>query len=201
MQKIFSTTFLIVFIFSYLSPTIGSAIDPTTSGRILDNFKREQSDILFESSPLDSNDASKILEQEYAMNGLDSLKNRLQSMQSAYQGKKDAVSEVRVSLEKALEVLAESIRVTTESIDTTSIDITNKQIKIQELRSVEISLRARISEHRTIILAYLTNIYSEGNSILDTAGNVDIIKAMILTRSDTDYSLSDITYKTLVTQM
>lgn len=176
MPKIFSTTFLIVFVLSYLSPTIGNAIDPATSGRILDNFKREQADILFESSPLDSSDASKILEQEYAMNGLDSLKNRLQTMQSAYQVKKDAVSEVRVSLEKALEILAESIRFTTESINKTNIDITNKQIKIQQLRAVEISLRARIAQHRAIILAYLTNIYSEGNSILDTLGNVDIIK-------------------------
>ncbi len=30
---------------------------------------------------------------------------------------------------------------------------------------------------------------------------MDLIKSMILTTEDTDYSLSDITYKTLVTQM
>lgn len=62
-------------------------------------------------------------------------------------------------------------------------------------------MRVRIREHRAIILAYLTNIYSEGNSILDAGGNIDLIKSMILTTEDSDFTLSDITYKTLVTQM
>lgn len=68
MNKILSTVFTLLFVISYLSPTIGSAIDTTTSGRILDNFKAQQADILFESSPFEIHDASKILEDEYAMN-------------------------------------------------------------------------------------------------------------------------------------
>lgn len=32
-------------------------------------------------------------------------------------------------------------------------------------------------------------------------GNIDLIKSMILSEEDTDFALSDITYKTLVTQM
>ena len=201
MNKIFSTTFIILFTLSYLSPTIGSAIDTRTSGRILDNFKAQQADILFESAPLEITDASKILEQEYAMNGLDSLRNRLQTIQWAYQAKKDAIGEVRVSLESALAVLEVSIQATTESIATTTVDITLKQQKLQQLQADGISMRVRISEHRAIILAYLTNIYSEGNTILDAGGNIDLIKSMILTTGDSDLVLSDITYKTLVTQM
>lgn len=201
MPKILPTSFLIFFIFSFLSPVIGSAIDPTTSGRILDNFKEKQEEILFESAPLDITDASKILEQEYAMNGLESLKNRLHTLQSAYQIKKDSITESRISLENALTVLADSIIATEKSINETTISITEKQQRIQQLRSSGLLIKARIRERRQIILSYLTNIYSEGNSILDEMGNVDLIKSMILSEQDTDYSLSDITYKTLVTQM
>ncbi len=201
MPKILSTTFLIFFIFSFLSPVIGSAIDPTTSGRILDNFKEKQEEILFESAPLDITDASKILEQEYAMNGLESLKNRLHTLQEAYQVKKDSITESRISLEDALTVLADAIIATEKSINETTISITEKQQRIQQLRSSWLLIKARIRERRQIILSYLTNIYSEGNSILDEMGNVDLIKSMILSEQDTDYSLSDITYKTLVTQM
>jgi hypothetical protein len=68
MQKFFSTAFILLFVISYLYPSIGSAIDTTTSGRILDNFKAQQEEILFESAPFELTDASKILEQEYAMN-------------------------------------------------------------------------------------------------------------------------------------
>jgi hypothetical protein len=67
MKKITSTFCLTAFVISYLSPTIGSAIDPATSGRIIDNFKAQQEEILFESSPVEITDANKILEQEYAM--------------------------------------------------------------------------------------------------------------------------------------
>lgn len=94
-----------------------------------------------------------------------------------------------------------SIQATTESIATTTVDITLKQQKLQQLQADGISMRVRISEHRAIILAYLTNIYSEGNTILDAGGNIDLIKSMILTTGDSDLVLSDITYKTLVTQM
>jgi hypothetical protein len=91
--------------------------------------------------------------------------------------------------------------VTTESITQTNLDIRLKQNKIQQLQSDGLALRSRIREHRAIILAYLRNIYSQGNSLLDTSGNIDIIKNMILTTEDSDFTLSDITYKTLITQM
>ena len=194
----FISTFLI---FSILSPTASIAIDATTSGRILDNFKNQQEDILFESSPIEVVDSNRILEQEYAMNGLDSLKSRLQSMQSIYTIKKDTVTETRVTLEKALSVLLDSIQSTEKSIENANIAILQKQTKIQNLRSDWLALKSRIRDHRKVILSYVTNIYSEWNSVLDDAGNIDIIKGMILTTEDTDYSLSDITYKTLVTQM
>lgn len=90
---------------------------------------------------------------------------------------------------------------TTESITQTTLDIKLKQTKIQQLQSDGLTLRTRIREHRQIILAYLKNIYSEGNSILDPTGNIDLIKSMILTTEDSDFTLSDITYKTLLTQM
>lgn len=201
MQKLLSFIFLVIFSISYLSPTIGNAIDPTTSGRILDNFKERQEEILFDSTPLDITDASKILEQEYTLNGLDSLKARLKNIESLYQEKKEAVGEVRISLEKALSTIANSISVTESSIADTEAIITQKNQKIQELHATSVAIKMKIREHRQIILSYLVNIYSEWNNIIDETGKVDLIKWMILTSEDTDFSLSDITYKTLVTQM
>ena len=96
-----------------LIPSLGVALDPTTSGRIIDNFKEQEKDILFESLPFSESGANMILEHEYAMNGLDGLRARLSLVQGAY---------------------------------------------------------------RQTILSYLTNIYSEGNMVLDTDGQVDIVK-------------------------
>jgi hypothetical protein len=46
-----------------LIPSLGVALDPTTSGRIIDNFKEQQSEIPFAQSGADI-----LLENEYAMN-------------------------------------------------------------------------------------------------------------------------------------
>ncbi len=167
MKKIFSTLFLFLFVASFLSPTIGSAIDTTRSGRILDNFKAQQETILFESAPVELNDANTILKQEYTMNGLEALKNRIEVMKSTYQVKKAEITEVRISLENALTILADTITQTEESIRSTGVSIEAKKLKIQQLRSESIRLGTRIRQHRAIILSYLTNIYSEGNTITD----------------------------------
>lgn len=79
--------------------------------------------------------------------------------------------------------------------------IRQKKIKIQELHASSVSLKVRIAKHRKIILDYLANLYSQGNLVLDDGGGVDLVKGMIMTENDTDYVLSDITYKTLVMQM
>lgn len=54
-----------------LIPTVGVAIDTRTSGRIIDRFKSEQKDILFESLPFSESGANMLLEHEYAINGLE----------------------------------------------------------------------------------------------------------------------------------
>lgn len=51
-----------------LVPSLGVALDPTTSGRIIDRFKEQQSEILFESLPFSDSGAEMILQNEYAMN-------------------------------------------------------------------------------------------------------------------------------------
>jgi murein DD-endopeptidase MepM/ murein hydrolase activator NlpD len=201
MRKILSTTLLTFFVISYLSPTVWSAIDTANSWRIIDRFKAQQEEILFNSTPVDITDANVLLEQEYKKNGLESLKDRLKTVQAAYQAKKDNITEIRVTLEVALTNLLDSIHSTEESIARANSSILEKRQKIQQLRSDGLILKAKIREHRTIILSYLANIYSEGNTILDETGNIDLIKWMILTDEDTDFSLSDITYKTLVAQM
>ena len=62
--KKLSTTLLL---FPLIFPLCVSAIDPTTSGRILDNFKKEEERVLFDSLPLTDDDSTTLLEHEYAL--------------------------------------------------------------------------------------------------------------------------------------
>lgn len=179
----------------------GAAIDTSQSGRILDDFKERQKDILFDTNSFGGTGANDIIEQEYVMNWLDALKTRLQAIENVYHEKKSATTAVRASLEEAIKALDTSITNTEQSILDTTTMISQKQIKIQELQANSLSIKIRIKQHRKVILEYLANLYTQGNLVLDDSGWVDIIKGMVLTEDDTDFALSDLTYKTLVMQM
>lgn len=92
-----------------ISPLIATAIDTRTSGRILDNFKKEEYDILFETLPFDNTGSTDILQHEYIMSGLDGLKSKLAAMQEVYSVKKGFMTEKRTSLEEAIQVLEQAI--------------------------------------------------------------------------------------------
>ena len=106
-----------------------------------------------------------------------------------------------MTLEKAIKKIDDAIALTEKSINDTKDKITQKQSKIQALDHASIELKKKIASHREIILNYLANMYSEGNLIFDENGDVDVMKALLLTSEDTDYYLRDMTYKTIVSQL
>lgn len=193
--KIF-LTFSIFFSFSSVW-----ALDSTISGKIVDNFKSRHEEILFETLPTSATVANEILETEYRLNGLESLKNKLQTIETYYVQKKEETTSKRLTLEEAIKAIDNSIAFTQSWIIETNNSITQKIQKIQTLERASIDLKKRIVDHKKIILSYVANVYSEGNIIYDNEGEVDVMKAMILSEENVDYYFQDITYKTIISQL
>lgn len=181
--------------------TSSYAIDPTTTGRIIDNFKTRHEKILFESLPFTATGANEVLEYEYRMNGLDALKSRMEEIENYYTEKKNQSTADRITLEKAIKQLDDAISATEKSIADTKSTIVDKQQKIQALSVASLELRKKISTYRETILSYLANMYSEGNLIFDDNGEVDVMKVLLVTSENTDYYLRDMTYKTIVSEL
>ena len=136
-----------------LIPSIGAAIDPKTSGRIIDNFKEQQKEILFESLPFSESGAEMILQQEYVMNWLEWLKSRLSLMQGAYVAKKNGITERRNTLEEALEILDATISQSGSSIAIMTVRIQQKDLRSQELSQSIIDTSKKIYTYRQTILS------------------------------------------------
>jgi hypothetical protein len=64
----FSTIRSILFLSCLTVPFLAFGIDPTTSGRIIDAFKKQEYAILFETFPFDHHDANEVYEKEYILN-------------------------------------------------------------------------------------------------------------------------------------
>ncbi len=199
MKKIITLATLSIFASVTLSSSY--ALDPNATGAIVDRFKTQHEKILFESLPFTATGANEVLEYEYRMNGLEALKSRMAEVETYYAEKKSEATSERVTLQAALKKLDDAIAATEKSIEETKRYIAQRQQKILALEMASIELRKRISSHRKTILEYLSNMYSEGNLIFDENGEVDIMKALLLTSEDTDYYLQDMTYKAIASRL
>lgn len=181
-----------------LTPVLVLGIDPTTSGRIIDAFKREEYAMLFETLPFDQDGSVEVYEKEYILHGLEWLKKRLESVTKTYQAKKQSTSVKKQSLEEAISLIESNILETATDIETTERSMKEKNTRIDEYQDLSITLALRIQKNRTTILSYLANIYAEWMFMYDENNNIDIFQSLILSDADTDTVGRDIVYKSLV---
>lgn len=70
-------------------PFVVSGIDPTTSGNILDRFKEQEKELIFQTIPTGSGTMENIFASELRLNGIQSLMDRISTLQSQYQGTRE----------------------------------------------------------------------------------------------------------------
>jgi len=193
------TLYIPTLVLALSMPLVSVGIDTTTSGRIIDRFKEQQKEILFERLPLSETNVNAILQEEYALSWLEWLRSRIWLMQTAYTIKKEEVTNRRQTLEEALEILDATITQSENQLAISSLRIYQKDMRWQELSQELVDISKKIYAYRQVILSYLHHIYREGDVVFDDQGNIDIIRGLILSSGNTDELLSDMTYKSLVT--
>lgn len=62
-------------------------------------------------------------------------------------------------------------------------------------------MKRKIVKNRQIILSYLANIQSQGTLIYDADNTIDMFQGLILEDGQSDTIITDITYKSLVSQL
>lgn len=184
-----------------LVPLGSWAIDRSTAGRILDDFKDRQEEILFQTIPFTETGANDLLIHEYTMNWLEALRSRLELVESGYNLKKNLMSEKRLSLEDALRNLDNAIAESEKSIQANTDTERFKSKYLEKLQEQSVELKRKIAEYRRVILEYIASVYSDGNNIYNENGTIDILQLLILSEWTTDLIITDMTYKTLVTEL
>lgn len=132
---------------------------------------------------------------------MEALRSRLELVESGYKLKKDLMSQKRLSLEEALRNLDDAIAESEKSIQSNTDTERFKTKFLEKLQEQSVELKRKIAEYRSIILEYIASVYSDGNSIYNSNGSIDVIQTLILSEGSIDMLLTDMTYKTLVTEL
>lgn len=189
---------LVGFVFIFFFPILVFALDTATSGRILDAFKTQEYQILFENESLDQSGSLALLEKEIALNGIDAFRKKLSDVTLRYDQKRSEYTRERQSLESTLSLLSGSIARTESSLRTTERSLLDTAEQVQDFTALSLEFKRKIHRNRTVLLGYLSNMYSEGNLLYDENNTIDTFRTLLMTDGSTDVLVTDMTYKSLV---
>jgi len=168
------------------------------SAKILDDFKAEQQELLFENMPFSAEEADVLFERDEKIETLESLIKRLSDAREQVEEKREMVTNHRVTLEEYIATLDQEIEETQGKIDDfrNKIALANQAMgqytaKIDETNS-------KIGTNRDSMLEYLSSIYTKSELVYGSDQTVDMVKTLILNDGDVSEIFSDMYRKTLV---
>lgn len=170
----------------------------TRTAKILDNFKNEEREILFENVPFTEDDEKGILHIETRIKGLSKYLTRIESAKQQYKERKIMISKKKNTLKRAIENLDEDIVTQEKEISLLSDDINQKNRDIRSFGDKILELEKKIEENKSSILKYLLYIYSRGDLVYDDTHNVDVLRSIILNDGNMTDIFNDVHYKSLL---
>ncbi len=165
---------------------------------ILENFKAQQYELLFESDVelLDEDDKN-ILDISRKLSIYDSISARISQSREEAESKKESVSNVISSLEEALISLqkdiilsGKKIKEVNDSIITTKKAIDDAKIEMEELQE-------RIKQSNEVLLEYMIYIYKKSNSVYGD-DDIDNLKSILLNGQDIGEIIDDLYFTSLI---
>lgn len=197
-KKTFTFVFFLYFLILFLNKDYIYALSSKEKGFILDSFKKDQYELLFETNSdiLDEQDRS-ILDVSRQIDIYSSIRNKVTLKKQDLEEKKETISWKIDSLEDAINSLDEDISYVTTNVNKINaqvidvkneIDINNKKIDI---------LRKQIEENWVVLIDYLVYIYKKWNYISDEK-SIDNIKTIILSWEDISWVIDDMHFKWII---
>jgi len=170
-----------------------------TTARILDNFNKNEKELLFDTFPISLDDELGIALQEKKKRTMEAVLARLDRIQSQYKEQKKEVTKKKLTLKALVKSLDDSIEEAAANIATLQNEIAQKNRQMSDLSSKIDDLQTKIDSNKKALLEYLSYIYSQSDRLYDDSNNeIDIMKSILLNDGSLSDVMSDIHYKTIV---
>lgn len=188
----------ILLIFLLLPLTIVNALSENQKGSILDNFKKKQYDLLFESDVWDfSSEYDGIFEVSKKVNIYENLWDKAEEERKEAESKNEALLKKIVSLEVSIRQIDSDINDALVKVDKINKNIiqTKNDIEINE-QTITI-LKKKISENMEILLEYLVYIYKKWNTVYKDT-EIDNLKSILLNEENISDIINDLYFKWII---
>lgn len=188
----------ILLIFILIPLTFVNALSESQRGAVLDNFKKKQYDLLFESDVQDfSTDYDDISEVWKKVNIYENLWDKAEEERKEAEAKNNALLWKITSLEFSIKQIDSDINDALVKINKINNNIiqTKEDIQINE-KTITI-LKKKISENMEILLEYLIYIYKKGNTVYKDT-EIDNLKSILLNEENISDIINDLYFKWII---
>lgn len=188
----------ILLVLLLLPLTIVNALSENQKGSILNNFKKKQYDLLFESDVWDfSSEYDGIFEVSKKVNIYENLWDKAEEERKEAESKNEALLKKIMSLEVSIKQIDWDISDALAKIDKINKNIiqTKSDIEINE-QTITI-LKKKISENMEILLEYLIYIYKKGNTVYKDT-EIDNLKSILLNEENISDIINDLYFKWII---
>ncbi len=174
------------------------ALSVKQKGAILENFKKSQYELLFETqtSEIDKEDAS-IFNISKKINIFWNIKDKISTEREKLENKKENVAARILSLEESIQLLDDDIQEATDKVNKVNAKIISIKKEVWGSKKTIELLRKKIYENRKVLLKYLVYIYKKWNNVYGET-EVDNLKTILLNEENISDILNDLYFKWII---
>lgn len=189
------TSFTLI-LFILISPVFAFTTDQKAS--ILSKFKEKEEELIFE-WVFDIWDFSvtDLFRSNNKIDIYENIRDKVQKDKDNLEVQRENVLDEIMSLESSVKNLEEEILSLTKETNKINSEVVSIKEKIKSNESQVELLTKRIDESTHVIIDYLIYLYKKGN-LIHTDGEIDNLKAVIMSSGNLDEILWDIYYKQLI---
>ncbi|MFK7780427.1 MAG: peptidoglycan DD-metalloendopeptidase family protein [Candidatus Gracilibacteria bacterium] len=178
--------------------TLVNALSKAQKGAILNNFKEQQYDLLFESDLSDfSSEYSDIFDISKKVNIYENISEKVEEDRHEFEGKNNAMLEQITSLEESIIQLDLDINNAMINVDKINNSVIQTKNDIEGNKKIIEFKRKLISDNMEILLEYLIYIYKKGNTVYEDA-EIDNLKSILLNEENISDIINDLYFKGII---
>lgn len=187
-----------IIILSFLQDTIVFALSSEEKWKILENFKRQEYEMIFESDTnIVTDEEVWILNTSKKINIYNSISESIQSKREYLEYQSSKITQRVTSLEESIQELDESIEDIIKEVNRINFDISETKEKIEVNKKTITLLKNKIEKNTEIILEYIAYIYKKWESF-SYKNDLDTLKTLLISGEDIGGVIDDLYYKGVI---
>lgn len=174
------------------------ALTSSQAGKILENFKRQEKEMIFESDSvfLDESDTS-ILQTYRKLNIYSNIWESIQSKREYLEAQNEKIWNRVTSLEESIKELDNDIEELVEEVASINSQVIVTKSKIEGNKQAIDLLKNKITQSTSVLMEYLVYIYKKWDFV-SSQNDIDNFKSILLSGENIDDIVNDLYFKSII---